>query len=82
MRRYSRDMEFLVVYRRSKGELISIETFKTLEESVAALNAADMGDNDPDIETVLLSSKSFETLKKTHGRYFFSAPADLQPTQR
>lgn len=82
MHRYSPDMDFLIVYSRSRGELQSVEAFENGESAVAALNAADVGSNDPDIETVLLGSDSFETLKVTHGRYFMTAPKDLQPTMR
>lgn len=82
MRRYSPAMDFLVRYRRSQGELLSVEAFVDSKSAVAALNESDAGSNDPDIETVLLGSESFETLKITHGRYFVTAPKDLQPTVR
>ncbi|MFM9132901.1 MAG: hypothetical protein ACKORY_09370 [Actinomycetota bacterium] len=72
-------MDFLVVYRRSSRELVSVDVFTDGNAAVQALNAADAGLNDIDIETVLLGAESFEALKVTHGRYFVSAPADLQP---
>jgi hypothetical protein len=68
-----------VVYRRSSRELVSVDVFTDGNAAVQALNAADAGSNDIDIETVLLGAESFEALKVTHGRYFVSAPADLRP---
>ena len=82
MHRYDRSVEFIVVYRRSTGELISVESFENGDAAVAALDIADGGDNDPDVETVLLGSTSFEALKVTHGRYFVRAPENLRPVAR
>ena len=75
-------MNFLVVYKRSRGELISIEQFDSGDEQIAELSRRESANTDPDIEIVALLSSSFESLKVTHGRYFMSAPKDLQPTFR
>ena len=82
MDRYCDRVDFLIVYRRSSGELVTLDAFTDGSAAVAALNALDIGTNDPDIETVLFGAESFESLKVTHGRYFVSAPADLQPVMR
>lgn len=82
MHRYDHAVDFLVVYRRSTGELISVESFENADAAVAALNAADRGDNEADVETVLLGSTSFEALKVTHGRFFARAPEGLRPVAR
>lgn len=79
MVKYCEGVDFLVVYRRSSRELVSVDVFTDGDAAIRALNAADTGLNDTDIETVLLGAETFEALKVTHGRYFVSAPADLQP---
>jgi hypothetical protein len=75
-------MEFLVVYRRSSGELVSVDAYADGSAAIDALNALDSGSNDGDLETVLLGSDSFESLKVTHGRYFVGAPEGLRPVVR
>ena len=82
MDRYCEHVDFLIVYRRASGELVSVDAYADGSAAVAALNALDAGLNDTDVETVLLGAESFEALKVTHGRYFVSAPADLQPVMR
>ncbi len=82
MNGYRDRMEFLVVYNRSSGELVSVDAYADGSAAIDALNALDSGSNDGDLETVLLGSDSFESLKVTHGRYFVSAPADLKPATR
>lgn len=79
---YCECVDFLIVYRRSSGELVSIDAYVDGSAAVAALNSLDSGTNDADVETVLLGSDSFDSLKATHGRYFVSAPTDLQPVLR
>ena len=56
-----------------------MEAFTDGPAAVAALNAADSGMNDDDLETVLLGAETFGDVKITHGRYVVSPPADLQP---
>jgi hypothetical protein len=75
-------VRFLIVYSRSRGELVSIEQFVSGDDQIAELSRREIENNDPDIEIVAMWSKDLETLKATHGRYFVSAPADLQPVLR
>lgn len=82
MNRYSPDMFFLVTYRRSRGELMGFEIYESSSEQLDALHLAESVNTDPDVEIVAMWSTSIETLKSTHGRYFVSAPADLQPVRR
>jgi len=82
MNRYSPNVRFLIVYSRSRGELVSIEQFVSGDDQIAELSRREIENNDPDIEIVAMWSKDLETLKATHGRYFVSAPADLQPVLR
>ena len=82
MHRYSQNVNFLVVYSRSRGELISLEQFESGRAQIDELSRRELENSDPDVEIVALVSKSFETLKVTHGRYFVTAPKDLQPTVR
>ena len=82
MHRYSPDMYFLVTYRRSRGELLAFELFTSSADQLAALHAAESVNRDADVEVVALWSTSIDSLKVTHGRYFVSAPADLQPVMR
>ena len=81
MDRYCDHVDFLIVYRRSSGDLVSIDAYTDGSAAVAALNSLDAGTNDADVETVLLGSESLEALKITHARYFVSAPADLQSVE-
>lgn len=82
MRRYSPAMRFLVVYSRSRRELLSLEQFESADSQVAALTEREASNIDPDIEVVALRSTSFEALKVTHGRYFVRAPENLRPVAR
>lgn len=82
MNRYSPGVRFLIVYSRSRGELISLEVFGSAEEQIAELSRREQENADPDIEVVAMQSRDLATLKSTHGRYFVSAPADLQPVHR
>lgn len=67
---YSDVVEFVVIYRRSTTELLSLESFDRDNGALRALEDADRANEDPDVEVVLLTSKSLESLKATHGRYF------------
>ena len=75
---------FLLVYERSTGKLLEQQEFAEAQASVAlsvrsAREAKERGH--PDIEVILLSSESLDTLKRTHARYFRTAgemAADLQ----
>ena len=82
MDRYCEHVDFLIVYRRASGELVSVNPYADGFAAVAALNALDTVLNDTHVETVLSGAESFQALKVTHGRDFVSAPADLQPVMR
>jgi hypothetical protein len=62
---------WLVVYRRSAGELLRCEEFadsgEALDERFRLELRAGSG---PDLEIVVLSADSLDTVKKTHARYF------------
>lgn len=66
-------VHLLLVYQRSRGKLVIEQEFPT--------HAAARADrfwyeqvyrNDPDLEIVVLSADSIETIKQTHGRYWMS----------
>ena len=64
---------FLIVYRRSDGQLRSLKEFASgegeaamSERSVLELEHKD----EPDVEVVVLGASSLESLKNTHSRYF------------
>lgn len=63
-------MFFLVQFRRSRQSLLSMRKFEDRSEAVRDLSATERLNDDPDIEVVLLSSDSEETLRRTHSRYF------------
>ena len=50
---YTECVDFLVVHRRSSGELAKVEAFVDGDGAVAALNAVDTGLNENNSETVL-----------------------------
>ena len=65
-------IQFLVVHRRSTGELLRIAEFTgdrklALEARFAA--EAEVKD-DPDVEVVLLGAPTLDALKQPHSRYF------------
>lgn len=66
-------MFFLVRYKRSTRELEGLDTFDENRVAFAALARAERELPGDDIELVLLSSESEETLRTTHARYFESA---------
>ena len=63
---------FLVLYRRSAGQLVELRDLG--EDHVGALAARSVKEKelrtDPDIEVVLLAASSLDVLKRTHARYF------------
>ena len=64
--------QFLLIYRRSTGRLMECRElgsdFTAALQQRFAVERSQEGD--PDVEVVLLSSPSFEALKRTHARYF------------
>ena len=64
--------QFLIVYRRSTGELLEFEDLGS-DRARALKRRAEceqLRKEDPEIEVVVLSAKSREALIETHGRYF------------
>ena len=64
--------QFLLVYRRSTGELMEFVEYP--DDRKRALEARwareRLEKDDPDVEVVLLGAASREALLKTHSRYF------------
>ena len=64
---------YLIVYHRGTGA-VEVREYPESERDRAARErfARELGEREnPDVEVVLLSSESLQTVKKTHGRYFF-----------
>lgn len=70
---------FLIVYHRREGKILFFKEYPP-EEGRRAL--ADRWERElaerehPEIEVIVISSRSIETLKRTHGRYF-KTPQEL-----
>lgn len=65
-------IHFLLVFNRTSGELVSIDKFEEQDLAISAFSLLERSHEDDDrIEVVLISADSVETLKKTHGHYFF-----------
>jgi hypothetical protein len=65
--------QFLLVYRRSLGELLSIEDLGSIDPTAAMRKRFDVEmrwRRDRDVEVVVLSAPSQDALKRTHSRYF------------
>ncbi len=64
-------IHFLLVFNRVTGELVSIDQFEEQDQATSALSLLERSHEDEDqIEVVLISADSVDTLKKTHGHYF------------
>jgi len=64
-------IHFLLVFNRTSGELISIDSFEEQDLATSALSVSERShEGDEQIEVVLISADSIDTLKKTHGHYF------------
>ncbi len=66
---------FLLLYRRSKGELIEIDEFPPEQRETAfqlRLEREIAHRRNPDVEVVVLSAPSRADLERTHSRYFKS----------
>jgi hypothetical protein len=62
---------YLVVFNRSKGELLRLTRYVDREEALNARFAEERSHrDDPDIEVVILGAVSGDALRRTHGRYF------------
>jgi spore cortex formation protein SpoVR/YcgB (stage V sporulation) len=68
-------LNFLVVYNRRTGE-VSIQEFSADQDREAIrarFEAEAQHRGEPDIEVVVLNADSEDTLRRTHGRYFYTA---------
>ncbi len=66
---------FLLLYSRSKGELIEIDEFPPEQRETAfrlRLEREIAHRRNPDVEVVVLSAPSRADLERTHSRYFKS----------
>lgn len=62
---------YLVVFNRSKGEIISLRRYSDRDDALRARFAEERERRgDSDIEVVVLGARSGESLRRTHGRYF------------
>jgi hypothetical protein len=68
--------QYLILYRRSTGDLLQFEDFGT--DRAIAINRRWKEEQahkaDPDVEVVLLTASSRESLIRTHARYFKNVP--------
>ena len=63
--------EFLLTYRRSRGELIECLEFAQRSDATRARTAREREFiADPDVEVVVLTAASREQIMRTHSRYF------------
>jgi hypothetical protein len=70
MRAIVQFMYYLIKFRRSRQELINLTTFDSQQSSVNEMRTAERENQDDDIEIVLLSAESEDSLRRTHSRYF------------
>lgn len=63
---------FLIVYRVAEGVAeVSEYAHEQYEEAIAAYRATERAhEQEPEVEVVLLSADSLESLMATHGRFF------------
>jgi hypothetical protein len=65
--------QFLLVYRRSAGEILALEDLGSIDPNAAMRRRFDLEMREranSDVEVVLLSASSQEELVRTHARYF------------
>ena len=62
---------YLVVFDRSKGEILHQKQYADRSGALAARFAAEREHaGDTDIEVIVLGARSWADIKRTHGRYF------------
>lgn len=62
---------YLVVYDRSKGQVLRHKLFPDRNDALAARFAAEREHTgEENIEVVVLGARSWADVKRTHGRYF------------
>ena len=79
-------MIFLIEYERSRGEIVTLETFSDSERRMAAGTRLELeirlNRNNVDHEVVLLEADSEEALRRTHRRYFENLTELATPSSR
>lgn len=64
---------YLVIYNRREGRILAKESFTDGRVALRRRLAAERQHSDnPDIEVVVLSARSWANLQRTHARYFKS----------
>lgn len=79
-------MIFLIEYDRSRGQIVTFETFADSEKHVADGARLELeitlNRNNVDHEVVLLEANSEEALRRTHRRYFENLAELATPSSR
>ena len=71
--------EFLLIYDRRAGEIIRHREYDDSKVALAARFEAEREFRGrPDIEVVVLGADSWDALKITHGRYFYTVSELMQ----
>ena len=68
----------VLVYQREEGRLLLQESYDDSETAMRRRFALERLPEYADMEIVVLSADSIETLHETHGRYFYTAAELLQ----
>lgn len=62
---------YLVVFDRSKGEILHRQRYLDRDEALKARFSEERKrNNEPDVEVVVFGAASWDALRRTHGRYF------------
>ena len=62
---------YLVVFNRSKGAIMHHQRYRNRDDELRARFSEERKHHDePDIEVVVLGAVSWDSLRRTHGRYF------------
>ena len=62
---------YLVVFDRSKGQILHRQRYQDRDVALKARFSEERKRHDePDIEVVVLGAASWDSLRRTHGRYF------------
>lgn len=62
---------YLVVFDRSKGSILHHQRYRDRDEALKARFSEERKHHDePDVEVVVLGAVSWDSLGRTHGRYF------------
>lgn len=70
-------IHFLLVADPAKPEPVVCELGVDYDAAIVAYNEAEAGHRDSEVEVVLLSADSIETIRRTHSSYFAAQLDDL-----